>query len=264
MYGRYISINVKEKMLLSNSIIYAALPLIFEWFKDVTAGSQHNGNRHGERVDLLWMLAEERDKHRGSTPLHSAASIERLPKVRLFVSFHDDVSTESRLKTNLLLDVSISSVYQSDLEGLYPIHVAARAGSLEVVKLLLRRCRDCANSRDFKGRTFLHVAVEWRQYYVVAYACRLQKLSSITMNARDSTGDTALHRAVHVGDLAVFYCLIRNQRVRLDIQNKKGLTPLDLSWRNIPPRLYYTWVCKSIISPLLSDIDYDDLFFLLH
>ncbi|CAD6338121.1 unnamed protein product [Miscanthus lutarioriparius] len=100
----------------------------------------------------------------------------------------------------------------------------------------MKRCPDATNLRDGKGRTFLHVAAEKGCHRVVRYANREmpQRLSSMILNAQDNNGDTALHGAVRDGNLAVFNTLLRNPRVRLDMTNKDGMTPLDLSWSMTP------------------------------
>jgi ankyrin repeat protein len=137
--------------------------------------------------------------------------------------------------------VNESTAYQPDSKGSYPIHVAASAGSLGGVRRLLQECPDCATLRDGQGRTFLHVAAEDYKYRVVKYACRIADVSSI-LNAQDNDGDTALHKAVRAGNLAVFNCLFRNRQVRLDVPNKEALTPLDLSWGMLPPGISYKMV----------------------
>jgi hypothetical protein len=53
-------------------------------------------------------------------------------------------------------------------------------------------------------------------------------LSPSILNEQDKDGDTALHKAVRVGDLGIFNCPIRNRQVRLDVQNKEALTPLAI------------------------------------
>jgi ankyrin repeat protein len=147
------------------------------------------------------------------------------------------------------LDANESTVYQADDEGSYPIHAAALSNSLDVVKMLLERCPDCATLRDGQGRTFLHVAAEKSCYDVVQYVCgeMPQQLSSwkrMILNAQDSNGDTALHGAVRDGNLAIFNCLFRNREVRLDVVNKDGMAPLDLSWTMIPSGITYAFVSR--------------------
>ena len=83
------------------------------------------------------------------------------------------------------------------------------------------------------------------------YVCGQPKLSSV-LNVQDSNGDTALHRAVGVGNLVIFNCLIRNPKVDLSIPNKDDLTPLDLSWNKIPRQsLYYGSVSLFLILYIL-------------
>jgi ankyrin repeat protein len=119
---------------------------------------------------LLTQLSSQRDKkQKGSTPLHLAASLEGWPDALVLCTLFPPVRLLSRSATALLLDANLSTAYQADDEGGYPIHVAAHAGSLDVVKLLLERCPDCATIRDGKGRTFLHVTVEEKCYVVVRY-----------------------------------------------------------------------------------------------
>ncbi|KAF0906678.1 hypothetical protein E2562_012252 [Oryza meyeriana var. granulata] len=112
--------------------------------------------------------------------------------------------------TRLLLNANVSTAYLPDHnQGMYPIHVAASAGCLESVKALLEICPDCATLRDAKGRTFLHSAAEKARFCVVRYVVRSRKSGlSCILNMQDNNGDTALHRAVHAGDLGVVSVLI--------------------------------------------------------
>ncbi|KAL6606458.1 hypothetical protein ACP70R_042111 [Stipagrostis hirtigluma subsp. patula] len=221
-----------------------ALTKLLEWFKDIKVDLV-KGDRHIS-VPLVSHLANQRDKKTGSTPLHLAASMAGWPLVGSLSKWFPHVWPGPKLATTLLLGANTCSAYQPDNEGLYPIHVAAMNGSLDAVKVLLQRCPDCATLQDAKGRTLLHVAVEKKRYWVVGYVCWMPKLSSV-LNVQDSKGDTALHRAIDVGYLGIFNFLIQNHHVRLDVPNKEGLTPLDLSWRMIPPRFYYKSNRRSVI-----------------
>ncbi|KAL6861383.1 hypothetical protein ACP4OV_017083 [Aristida adscensionis] len=212
--------------------ISLALDTLLEKFKDVLA--------KGESRSLLASLTTQRDEC-GSTPLHLAASLEGRPLAGRLSNWFPRVWPKSKSTIERLLDINPCPAYQSDNEeGLYPIHVAASVGSLKSVKALLDKCPDCATLCDGRGRTFLHVAVEKERHEVVKQVCRMKDFSSV-LNMQDKNGDTALHRAVHVGNLDFFNCLIRNRLVRLDIPNKDELTPLDLSWSKIPPTFYYKW-----------------------
>ncbi|XP_039842024.1 protein ACCELERATED CELL DEATH 6-like isoform X1 [Panicum virgatum] len=199
-----------------------ALPILLKLLKDQT-----------KTADLVWQLTSQRDKLDGRTPLHSAtAALKARPwSCLLFRLFPQFLSGSWWAATKALLDANVSTAYQADNEGSYPVHAAAWSHCLSVVKLLLERCPDSATLRDGKGRTFLHVAVEEEFPGMVQYVCGMPQFACI-LNAQDKNG---LHRAVHAGNVAICSCLIRNRQVRLDVANKDGMTPLDLAWSLNPP-----------------------------
>lgn len=237
-------------------------------------------------ADLLSQLTSKRDKMNGSTPLHLAASLGGLPSPIFVPPWQRNLRLSSVRATRMLLDANESMAYQPDNGGLYPIHVAAGAGNLSVVMVLLKRCPECATLRDATGRTFLHIAVEEGRLSVVIYVCwqsqpqrwrqmmsyaaaagllfsilnargRRQMMTSAAavaglfssiLNARDINGDTPLHRAVHVGNESIVSHLIWNQQVRLDVPNKVGMRPIDVSWTTMPLEAYYAWVCTGTLS----------------
>ncbi|XP_052168017.1 protein ACCELERATED CELL DEATH 6-like [Oryza glaberrima] len=137
-----------------------------------------------------------------------------------------------RAMVKLLLEHDRSCVYQPDEEGSYPIHVAAALGGvagLFAVKLMIEFCPDSAGLRDGTGRSFLHVAVDNLCPSVVALARFSPGLRSAVMNMQDENGNTALHQAVHVCDIMIFFFLLIDRRVLLDVKNNMGYTPVDLA-----------------------------------
>jgi ankyrin repeat protein len=105
--------------------------------------------------------------------------------------------------------------------------------------------------RDTKGKTFLHVAVEKKKRSIVEHACRTASLQWI-LNMRDDDGNTALHLAVQTGDTKVFFPLLRNRQVRMNLTNNNGQTPRDMSLSDIPPGLSYKWVRATARSRISS------------
>jgi ankyrin repeat protein len=226
------------------------MPTVLEWLKDmktvddirrgegaVEEDMTTSGGGGADDDLLLSRLTSQRDKQQnGSTPLHLAASLEGWEDEGLLPVplIHQVWAAPEADAATLLLDANLSTAYQADDEGWYPIHIAAHAGSLRVVSTLLERCPDCATMRDAKGRTFLHVAVEKEHHVVVGHVvCSWMRIR--ILNARDSNGDTAL------GTLpsSTTY-LIGDRQVRLDVTNKDGMTPLDLSRSMIPYKLVST------------------------
>lgn len=175
-------------------------------------------------------LTIQRDEN-GSTPLHFAAA-------RLGHWW------QPSLVCSQVLDANPSALYQSDHEGLYPIHVAASVGAKCNIVKFLEKCPSSAFLCDAKGRTFLHVAVEKRQVETVRYACQNQSLKQI-LNMQDSDGNTALHLAVQSGNIVIFCALFGNRQVELSLTNGKGQTPLDTSTYKITQGLYYAQVLLS-------------------
>lgn len=185
----------------------------------------------------------------GNTPLHFAVSLNRGPRVKV-PQFAVSVRKETNMTpflnapqlnlTKEVLDADTTSAFQPDKKGSFPIHVAASAGRLADIKVLVTRCPGCAGLCDANGRTFLHIATTKKRHDIVAYACQTQ-LTSI-LNKQDKDGNTALHLAVHVGDWRSFASLFVKQQVDLNMPNNVRQTPRELSVRMIPKGLYYALV----------------------
>ncbi|KQJ86051.1 hypothetical protein BRADI_4g03011v3 [Brachypodium distachyon] len=158
-------------------------------------------------------LTAQKDRN-GSTPLHFATSI-----------LHPRANP--------------TPMYQSDDQGLFPIHVAAFTGVNKAIVKFLE-----------KWRTFLHVAVEKKKWNIVALACQTPSLSWI-LNMQDNKGNTALHTSVMLGHQDIFCLLLENQEVRLNMTNKKGETPLDLSQSKICAGCFCAWNPRFVMNAAL-------------
>ncbi|CAN6373359.1 unnamed protein product [Urochloa humidicola] len=125
----------------------------------------------------------------GSTPLHYL------------------VSSENRVE---LVPLLLFAANRPDKKGALPIHVAAGQSRLDIVELLLHEHPESVRSRNSSGQTFLHVAAQKESTNVVAYICEQDGRAFTTiLNARDQSGNTALHLAVLNGDHSTFLHLIR-------------------------------------------------------
>lgn len=190
--------------------------------------------------DLLKRLTTQGDKKNGgTTPLHLAVSLWGLPSTAWIPKWPwKKAAVAGRyLAIRQLLDANLSTAYQADEQGLYPIHVSAGAGNILAFVMILQWCPGCSSLRDGKGRTLLHVAVDNGKHTVVEYLCQKPNMSWM-LNAQDDNGDTALHRAVCAENFRVFDHLFRNPHV----QNKEGMRPVDVAWTRMPLEAYYAWV----------------------
>ncbi|CAN6359575.1 unnamed protein product [Urochloa humidicola] len=84
------------------------------------------------------------------------------------------------------------------------------------------------------GRTFLHVvAIEKKRHHVLRFVrlwCQQPSTSSV-LNIQDGDRSTALHLAIVAGERDVVRCLIGNRGIHINLQNKEGKTPMDLTQR---------------------------------
>uniref|UniRef100_A0ACD5TYD7 Uncharacterized protein n=1 Tax=Avena sativa TaxID=4498 RepID=A0ACD5TYD7_AVESA len=169
----------------------------------------------------------------GSTPLHFASSFGQYPH-----GFRQ------------LFEANPSPVYQADNNGLFPIHVAASMGALGIISNILETCPTSAGLCTAQGRTFLHVAVENRRLKVVSFVSQTPSLAWI-LNSRDHDGNTALHLAVHHGNLLIFCSLYGNKDVHVSLANNSMQTPIDLARSLLSRGLKYksnneNWIYKTL------------------
>jgi hypothetical protein len=110
----------------------------------------------------------------------------------------------------------------TDDEGRTPLHIAAGAGALELVDLLIRKGADL-NARDSSGSTPLLKSV----FSNAAVTTRLLEAGA-DVNASDKDGCTALMVSAMGGDLARMELLIRHG-AEVNRTDKKGRTALDMT-----------------------------------
>ncbi|KAI5004851.1 hypothetical protein ZWY2020_032094 [Hordeum vulgare] len=189
---------------------------------------------------LKWnnSLTTQVDKD-GSTPLHFASSLHR----RLYRPLEDDDYIIPGLwHSDIFMQVfnaNPAPVYQADNKGSFPIHIAASLGAKSTIGIILEKCPSSAGLRDAQGKTFLHIAVQYKRLKIVSFACRTPSLAWI-LNMKDNDGNTAMHLAVKVGWLRIFASLYGNKEVHLSLINNNGQTPLDLSRSLIPRGMHYS------------------------
>ncbi|CAN6279205.1 unnamed protein product [Urochloa humidicola] len=210
----------------------------------------HAAVLHGQvmtQMVLGWKknLSTIKDQN-GSSPLHFAVSVKQKTLIRKWCfryTWLQNVPTSIQKKivnvpTWSLLDDKPSMAYEPDNEGLLPLHVAAKTNQTVAVHILLTECPRCMGLRDSQGRTFLHVAVKYKGFSVVRYACQRSECASI-MNVQDNNGNTALHLAVDAENLGMFCNLLTNREVSLNLRNNKGQTALDLAAGNVREGFFY-------------------------
>ncbi|GAB2279546.1 hypothetical protein Dimus_014189 [Dionaea muscipula] len=154
----------------------------------------------------------------GRTPLAYAAFIGHLDSVRYFLDKFSDYVYEADCTT-----------YEGDhLDGSFPIHRAAQGGHVLVMKEFLYRFPNMRNLLNNQGHSILHMASKSGKADMVSYLLKMQDTDRL-INLRDKDGHTPLHLAVLGGHAKVVSIFTWDERVNLSLQNKLGMTALDVA-----------------------------------
>lgn len=130
----------------------------------------------------------------------------------------------------LLVDRSIQKSLLDNLELLigagrirevFPLHIAAKYGSIECMELLLSAGFN-PDLLDTAGRTPLHYAAMNRSRDSVLCASLLVLSAKKGLNLRDSYGDTAVHLAAKRNNVDVFRVIANADFTKLDIADTEG------------------------------------------
>ncbi|KAJ6360916.1 hypothetical protein OIU77_004859 [Salix suchowensis] len=154
----------------------------------------------------------------------------RLSEKELGNSLHYASSIGFLEGVQFLLQNFRDGAYERDSEGNYPIHLACKSHSVDVVKEYLDIFPYPKEFLNKKGQNILHVAAENGKDNVISYILKQDsKLVKPLLNEMDDDGNTPLHLAAgHFRPMASFLLVRHNQVARL-IVNNRNWTPYDLA-----------------------------------
>ena len=203
-----------------------ALDLVTDNAKEKIADFEDNPpeDTPSELYDLHDLLKEllitEEGRNRGWSPLHSAVHSGEKTAVEALLKLDSIIASGGEPLLNL-----------RDNDGATPLHVAARAGHWELVKLLIEKNCDLS-SKDRNDEGALMLAVKHEQADVVDVL--LKKMNSnggggggdVVSNERNSMGINPLHWAAAHGNYALVVKLVQVGFAEPEDCDKLGMTAL--------------------------------------
>ncbi|XP_009762673.2 ankyrin repeat-containing protein At5g02620-like [Nicotiana sylvestris] len=145
----------------------------------------------------------------GETPLYVAAEYGYYEVVREMIMYYDLVTAGIKARN-----------------GFDALHIAAKQGDLDMVKVLLEAHPELAMTVDVANTTALHTAANQGHIEVVNYF--LEEQSSLATIAK-SNGKTALHSSARNGHLQVLKALLSKEPGIATRMDNKGQTALHMA-----------------------------------
>ncbi|KAK4763066.1 hypothetical protein SAY86_008834 [Trapa natans] len=179
----------------------------------------HSASREGNLKAIIQMITStdeaerkemlEKQNQSGETGLYVAAEYGYFDVVREMIKYYD------------LADAGIKAK-----NGFDALHIAAKQGDLEVLKVLLEAHPELAMTVDPTNTTALHTAAA--QGHVEVVRLLLEAGSGLAAIAK-SNGKTALHSAARNGHLEVVKMILEKEPGVVTRTDKKGQTALHMA-----------------------------------
>ncbi|TXG67851.1 hypothetical protein EZV62_009126 [Acer yangbiense] len=127
-----------------------------------------------------------------------------------------------------LLKEKFSLVYERDNHGQTPLHLTAKNGRLNILKMLVNDYPDASEVFDHRQCNILHLAAEFGHAKMVSYLLNLPEIKDF-VNSSDVDGNNPLHLAAMHFISDVVYILSKNKKVNIRVTNNKLKTALEIA-----------------------------------
>lgn len=170
----------------------------------------------------------------GETPLYVASGAEDEDAVRFLIKGGADVKrgdpdSSTPVEAAIRMDNHELARLLIDSGATATIHQAAHCGHLDKAQQLLRENVDVDSAESATLRTPLFIAVQ-HDHTELAELFLESKADANAQEDYSYGADTPLHAAVHNGSARLVKLLLAH-RADVDLQNRQGLTPLELAER---------------------------------
>ncbi|XAR70540.1 hypothetical protein NMG60_11027428, partial [Bertholletia excelsa] len=182
------------------------------------------------------------------TPLHLAASAGKthfaIEIISLKPAFGKKLNADGLSPLDLALQIGhfetarqlvkfdIELIRVKGRERITPLHYVAETDNIDLLAEFLYACPASIEDLNIRNETALHIAVKnFRlRAFKVLLGWLLKTLRREVLNWRDEDGNTALHIAVATDQTQVVK-ILTEQKVRTNLKNLEGLTPLNMAVR---------------------------------
>ncbi|KAG7612990.1 Ankyrin repeat-containing domain [Arabidopsis suecica] len=136
-----------------------------------------------------------------------------------------------------LVKINPDLVLVAGRKGMTPLHLVVKKGDANLLTEFLLACPESIKDTNVNGETALHIAVMNDRYeelkVLTGWIHRLHKSDAASteihvLNKRDRDGNTILHLAAYKNNHNAFKELLKCISLNRNIQNKGGMTALDI------------------------------------
>ncbi|KAM3406963.1 hypothetical protein ACQJBY_000790 [Aegilops geniculata] len=128
---------------------------------------------------------------------------------------------------SMLHNKNSTLAYMKNIEQQTALHVAAKYGSLEAARELMKQCPNTVEMVDSCGRNAFHISIINNKLRVLKLLLEYELPEEI-LNKQDNDGNTPLHHAakLHQGP-SILWSLLNDLRINSYMINNEGHTPWD-------------------------------------
>lgn len=170
-------------------------------------------------------LAYRLDLELGGTPLYSAAGINNLEMVKIFLAYDPNLAYAKNEKTT----------------GGTIFNVAAVHGSVSLAKVIIGICPDSAYIHNINGCNALHLAIQSEKLNFVEYILRTPQLHRL-IHQTTKEGGSPLHSAAYMCEPRMISALLAHARHDYTATNSNFFNAVDIVFDQMASVRTLKWV----------------------
>ena len=127
---------------------------------------------------------------------------------------------------SMLHNKNSTLAYMKNIEQHTALHMAAKYGSVEAARELMKQCPNTVEMVDLCGRNAFHISIINNKLRVLKLLLEYELPEEI-LNKQDNDGNTPLHHAAKLHQGPILWLLLNDLRINSYMINNEGHTPWD-------------------------------------